>query len=178
MSRIGKLEIKIPQGIEVAISKNIVTVKSKKGQLSQELKGGITVEINDGILKVNRPNDLKQSRAYHGLYRSLINNMVLGLGQGFKKILEINGVGYKAAKQGNILNLALGYSHPINYELPETINFTVDKPGKMITIEGIDKHLVGQVAANIRKFRKPEPYNGKGIKYSDEVIIRKEGKTK
>jgi large subunit ribosomal protein L6 len=178
MSRIGKLEIKIPQGVELTIKDNIVTVKGKKGQLSQEIIGGITVEKENDVVLVKRPDDHKNSRSYHGLYRSLINNMVVGVSEGFKKTLEINGVGYKAEKQGKVLNLSLGYSHPINFEMPEGIDFVVEGNGRVVTIVGIDKQAVGQIAANIRKLRKPEPYKGKGIKYSDEFIIRKVGKTK
>ncbi len=177
MSRIGKLEIKIPKGVEVKFDNSIVSVKGPKGHLTQKLEGGIEVEISGDAIKVTRKDDEKQSRAYHGLYRSLINNMIKGVSVGFKKSLEISGVGYKAEKQGNKLNMSLGYSHPIIYEFPKDVTFTIEKD-RFITLESCDKQLVGQIAANIRKFRKPEPYKGKGIKYSDEVIIMKEGKTK
>jgi large subunit ribosomal protein L6 len=178
MSRIGKLEIKLPKGVEIKCENLLVTVKGPKGQLTQEIPNSIKIEIEGDNVKVLRQDELKQTRAFHGLYRSLINNMIKGVSEGFNKKLEINGVGYKAEKQNKVLNLALGYSHPINYEMPEGIDFTVENNGRAITVTGIDKQLVGQVAANIRKYRKPEPYKGKGVKYADEVIIRKEGKTK
>lgn len=178
MSRIGKMEITLAKGVEVKFDNGIVTVKGPKGQLTQEIQSGINIEVNDGKVKVTRESEEKKVRAFHGLYRSLLNNMIIGVSEGFKKVLEINGVGYKAEKKGKVLNLALGYSHPIDYPMPEGIDFQVSENGRSIVIEGIDKQLVGQVAANIRAYRSPEPYKGKGVKYADEVIIRKEGKTK
>jgi large subunit ribosomal protein L6 len=178
MSRIGKVPISIGNGVEVKFSNNTVTVKGPKGVLTQEVHKSINIEINEGLVTVNRKDDQKQSMAYHGLYRSLISNMIQGVSEGFKRSLEINGVGYKAEKKDKVLNLVLGYSHPIDYTMPEGIDFNIENNGRLITVMGIDKQLVGQVAANIRQFRKPEPYKGKGIKYSDETILRKEGKTK
>ncbi len=178
MSRIGKLPISIPDGVEVKVDGNTVSVKSKKGDLKQEIHPTINIEVKDGNVVVTRQDDSKQSLSYHGLYRSLINNMIEGVSKGFKKSLEINGVGYKAELKGQVLNLALGYSHPIDFQIPDGIKVEVDKTGRNVVLEGIDKQLVGQVAANIRSFRKPEPYKGKGVKYTDETIIRKEGKTK
>ncbi len=180
MSRIGKLDIKIPKGVEIKYNNNVVTVKGPKGELSQEIQGNINVEVQDDTLIVKRGNENKQTIAYHGLYRSLINSMVIGVSKGFKRTLEINGVGYKTEKKdAKTLTLSLGYSHTIDFPMPEGITFNVEgKDGKIFTIEGIDKQLVGQVAANLRKLRKPEPYKGKGVKYSDEFITRKEGKTK
>jgi large subunit ribosomal protein L6 len=178
MSRIGKMPIIIPKGVEIKINGNTVIVKGPKGELKQDVHPSIKVEIDEGKVIVNRGDDQKQSKAYHGLYRSLINNMIEGVSKGFKITLKINGVGYKAEKNGNTMVLSLGYSHPINYEMPNGISFTLDKPGTTIDLEGIDKQLIGQVASKIRGFRKPEPYKGKGVKYADEILIRKEGKTK
>lgn len=180
MSRIGKLEIKIPKGVEIKCNNNLVTVKGPKGELSQEIAHGIKIDIQDDVIKLDRDNENKQTIAYHGLYRSLINNMVIGVSQGFKKSLEINGVGYKSEKKdAKTITFSLGYSHTIDYPMPEGISFNIEsKDGRNLSIEGIDKQLVGQVAANIRNLRKPEPYKGKGVKYSDEFIARKEGKTK
>jgi large subunit ribosomal protein L6 len=178
MSRIGKLPIAIPDGVEIKIDKNLVSVKGPKGQMTQEIRGELDVKIENKELIISRKNDEKETNAFHGLYRSLINSMVIGVSKGFKKTLQINGVGYKAEKKGNVLNLALGYSHPIDYDMPEGINFKVENNGREIILESINKQLIGQIAANIRNLRKPEPYKGKGIKYSDETINRKEGKTK
>ncbi|MFW5799549.1 MAG: 50S ribosomal protein L6 [Spirochaetota bacterium] len=178
MSRIGKLPIAIPDGVEIKIDKNLVSVKGPKGQLTQEIRGELDVKIEDKELIISRKNDEKETNAFHGLYRSLINSMVIGVSKGFKKTLQINGVGYKAEKKGNVLNLALGYSHPIDFDMPEGIDFKVENNGREIILESINKQLIGQIAANIRNLRKPEPYKGKGIKYSDETINRKEGKTK
>lgn len=175
MSRIGKLPIVIPNGLEVSINGNVLVFK--KGNNSKELdtRGFVDVKIENNEILFAPKGDDRQSRAYWGTYRSLANNVVIGLTEGFAKKLEINGVGYKAAVKGKILELALGFSHPINYELPEGIEATVEK--NVVTIKGSDKQVVGQVAAEVRGFRPPEPYKGKGVKYSDERIIRKAGKT-
>lgn len=176
MSRIGKQPITIPEGVEVKIDGNKVSVKGPKGSLEKEFNPlmNITVENNEVI--VTRPNDEELSRSLHGLTRTLIHNMIMGVKDEFKKELEINGVGYRVAKQGNNLNLTLGYSHPVIFEAPAGITFDVPNQNQII-VRGIDKELVGQTAAVIRTKRLPEVYKGKGIKYADEVIRRKEGKT-
>ena len=176
MSRIGKQPITIPEGVEVKIDGNKVSVKGPKGSLEKEFNPlmNITVENNEVI--VTRPNDEELSRSLHGLTRTLIHNMIMGVKDEFKKELEINGVGYRVAKQGNNLNLTLGYSHPVIFEAPAGITFDVPNQNQII-VRGIDKELVGQTAANIRTKRPPEVYRGKGIKYAEEVIRRKEGKT-
>ncbi len=176
MSRLGKLPIIIPAGVDVKINKNLITVKGPKGELKQDFNKYVKIEIQDNavLVSVAKP-DNKNEKAYWGLYRSLVNNMVLGVSQGFEKKLEINGVGYKVALAGKKLNLALGFSHPVEFVLPEGITASVE--ANKITINGFDKQLVGETAARIRKLKKPEPYKGKGIKYFDEIIIRKEGKT-
>lgn len=176
MSRIGKLPIDIPTGVKVSYDAPKLIVKGTLGTLSHQVIAGISLEINDKMLTVSRPDDSIKSRSSHGLTRTLINNMVIGVTKGFETALEINGVGYRAEVKGDILNLSLGYSHPINFQLPEGITVTVDKMTKVL-VKGIDKGLVGQTAAKIRAFRKPEPYKGKGIKYSTETILRKAGKT-
>ena len=177
MSRIGKMPIELPQGVEVKISNdNTVSVKGPKGTLEQTFDSQIKIELNDNVVTVSRPNDIKEVRALHGLTRALINNMVIGVTQGFTKELDINGVGYRAAKQGKTLVLNLGYSHQVEVNEIDGITIDVPNPNKLI-INGIDKQKVGQFAANIREKRPPEPYKGKGIKYVDEVIKRKEGKT-
>lgn len=176
MSRIGKMPVVIPQGVTVEIKPgNVVTVKGPKGQLTNALCDEMTLEQKDNEIIVTRPDDLKRHKALHGLTRALLNNMVVGVTDGFTKTLEINGVGYRAQKQGKKLVLSLGYSHPIEMEDPEGIESTVE--GNKIIIKGIDKQVVGQYAANIREKRAPEPYKGKGIKYIDEIIRRKVGKT-
>ncbi|HAE44235.1 MAG TPA: 50S ribosomal protein L6 [Lachnospiraceae bacterium] len=176
MSRIGKMPVVIPQGVTVDIQPgNVVTVKGPKGELKAELDREMTLEQKDNEIIVTRPDDLKRHKALHGLTRALLHNMVVGVTDGFTKTLEINGVGYRAQKQGKKLVLSLGYSHPIEMEDPEGLESTVD--GNKIIIKGIDKQAVGQYAANIREKRAPEPYKGKGIKYSDEIIRRKVGKT-
>jgi len=176
MSRVGTSPIPVPSGVDVSISGADVTVKGPKGSLDLTLPGEISLRQEGDELLVERPNDERQNRALHGLTRSLVNNMVEGVTNGFKKELEINGVGYRAEAKGkDKLQLALGFSHPIDYQAPEGVTFDVPQPTQVI-VEGIDKQLVGQVAANIRSFRKPEPYKGKGIKYIDERIIRKAGK--
>ena len=176
MSRIGKLPIAVPAGVTVTLKDDVVTVKGPKGELSQYVNPLITVTINPGEVIVSRSSDEKQERAFHGLYRALINNMVVGVTNGFEKKLEVNGVGYRAAKQGKKLNLSLGYSHPVEMEDPEGIE-TVVEGQNLIIVKGIDKEKVGQFAAEIRDKRRPEPYKGKGIKYVDETIRRKVGKT-
>ncbi|MDO4939185.1 MAG: 50S ribosomal protein L6 [Lachnospiraceae bacterium] len=176
MSRIGKMPIAIPAGVTVTIAENNhVTVKGPKGTLERTLPAAMTIKQEGAEVIVTRPNDLKQNKSLHGLTRTLINNMVIGVTAGYSKVLEINGVGYKANKNGKVLELSLGYSHPINMPDPEGITTTVEN--NTIKIEGIDKEKVGQHAAEIRSKRGPEPYKGKGIKYSTEHIRRKVGKT-
>ena len=177
MSRIGKLPVQIPAGVTITVAdNNTVSVKGPKGELSQKIPKILTVSQEDGAVAVTRPNDEKTARSMHGLSRSLINNMVLGVTQGFSKSLDIVGVGYKAQLQGTTLVLNVGYSHPVEFVQPDGITFEVPAQNKII-IKGSDKQKVGQVAADIRKTRPPEPYKGKGIKYDTEVIRRKEGKT-
>ena len=177
MSRIGRAPITVPGGVDVAIVDGTVTVKGPKGTLSRALPGEITARQDGDTLLVERPNDERQNRALHGLSRTLVSNMVTGVTAGFQKDLEIVGVGYRAELQGPTgMKLALGYSHPVIVTAPEGITFEVPAPTR-ITVRGIDKELVGQVAANIRKLRKPEPYKGKGVKYAGERILRKAGKT-
>ena len=176
MSRIGRQPVVIPAGVTVTVADgNVVTVKGPKGTLERALAPEMDIKVENDTVVVTRPNDLKKMKSLHGLTRTLINNMVTGVSQGYTKELEVNGVGYRAAKQGNKLNLALGYSHPVEMIDPEGITTTVD--GNKITVSGIDKEKVGQYAAEIREKRSPEPYKGKGIKYIDEVIRRKVGKT-
>ena len=180
MSRIGKNPINIVDGVEVNINNNVVTVKGKLGELSQEITGGITVKVEEGSVIVNRPSDSKPHKAAHGLYRSLISNMIEGVSEGFTKELELVGVGYRASNQGQKLDLALGYSHNIVLELaPEVKVETVSDKGKnpIVKLTSFDKQLVGQVAAKIRSFRKPEPYKGKGVKFVGEQLRRKAGKS-
>lgn len=176
MSRIGKQPIIIPEGVDVKIEPTKVTVKGPKGELIQDIHHFIKVEKKDNqlLISVAQPQEKKQ-RSLWGLFRRLIANMILGVTQGFSKQLEINGVGYKAAVTGEVLNLHLGYSHPVEFQIPKDIEIKVEK--NLITIAGADKHLVGQVAAEIRLLRKPEPYKGKGIKYINEVVRRKVGKS-
>ena len=175
MSRIGIKPIVVPAGVEVTVNGNVVTVKGPKGQLSQEISKNMTVEVEEGTVKVTRPNDERHNRGQHGLARTLINNMIIGVTTGFEKKLQLVGVGYKAEKKGDTLVMSLGYSHPVEMKDPEGI--TTECPSQTeVTVKGIDKALVGNYAANIRAWRKPEPYKGKGIKYVDEVIRRKEGK--
>ena len=177
MSRIGRLPVEIPAGVEVNIAENnVVTVKGPKGTLSENLPAEMDIKIEDNHVVVTRPNDLKKMKSLHGLTRTLIANMVTGVTKGYDKVLEINGVGYRAQKQGKKLILSLGYSHPVEMEDPEGLESVLDGQNK-ITIKGIDKQKVGQYAAEIRDKRRPEPYKGKGIKYADEVIRRKVGKT-
>ena len=176
MSRIGNKSITVPAGVEVKIDGQKVTVKGPKGTLEREIHRNISLEMNDGTIKVSRKDDEPANKSLHGLTRTLINNMIIGVTSGFNKELQINGVGYRVAKQGNNLNLTLGYSHPVIFEAPAGITFDVPNPNTII-VNGIDKELVGQTAAVIRTKRPPEVYRGKGIKYADEVIRRKEGKT-
>jgi large subunit ribosomal protein L6 len=176
MSRIGKLPIAVPSGVDVAINGPQVTVKGPKGTLSHTVATPITVEQGEGVLDVKRPDDERESKALHGLTRTLVNNMVVGVTEGYEKKLEIVGVGYRVLSKGPTqLEFQLGYSHPITFNAPEGITFTVDGPTRL-GVQGIDKQLVGEVAANIRKLRKPEPYKGKGVRYAGEHIRRKVGK--
>jgi large subunit ribosomal protein L6 len=177
MSRIGKAPIPVPSGVDVTIADRHVTVKGPRGTLERDLPGVITIRQDGDVLVVERPDDERQNRAQHGLTRSLVNNMVVGVTDGFVKELEIIGVGYRATAQGNNkLELALGFSHPVVVEAPAGIEFEVPVPTR-IAVKGIDKEAVGQVAANIRKIRKPEPYKGKGVRYLGEFVQRKAGKT-
>lgn len=175
MSRIGNNPIAMPSGVSATLSGSTISVKGPKGSLSFEHRPEVGIEIAGDVITVTRGDDSRESRGFHGLTRSLIANMVTGVHTEFEKVLEIVGVGYKADVKGDTVNLALGFSHPVAYKLPKGISASVDKQ-TVITIKGVDKQLVGQVAADIRAYRKPEPYKGKGIKYSDEVIIRKAGK--
>ncbi|MCR5482557.1 MAG: 50S ribosomal protein L6 [Clostridia bacterium] len=176
MSRIGRKPVVIPAGVEVKVDgNNLVTVKGPKGELQQQISKLIKVEIKDGELVTSRESDAKEHRSQHGLARTLINNMVIGVTTGFEKKLQLVGVGYKAEKKGKTLVLSLGYSHPVELEDPEGITTEVTSPTEL-TVKGIDKAYVGNYTANIRAWREPEPYKGKGIKYADEVIRRKEGK--
>lgn len=175
MSRIGKKPISIPNGLEVKIDGSSLKFKKSNNEKELDLKGHVDVKIEDGKIEFSPKGEDRQSRAYWGTYRALANNIVLGLTEGFSKQLEINGVGYRAAMKGKVLELNLGFSHPINFESPKGIEISVDK--NVVTIKGDDKQQVGQVAAKIRGFRPPEPYKGKGIKYLEEHIIRKAGKT-
>lgn len=176
MSRIGNKPITVPEGVDVKLDGQKITVKGPKGTLEKDINKNITVKLENNVITVTRPNDEKENRSLHGLTRTLINNMIQGVSNEYTKQLEINGVGYRAAKQGNTLVLTLGYSHPIKMEEPAGITYEVPNPNSVI-VRGIDKELVGQMAAEVRKQRLPEPYRGKGIKYVDEHIRRKEGKT-
>ena len=177
MSRIGKSPIPLPSGVDVTIAGRHISVKGPKGSLERDLPGEITIRQDGEELIVERPNDERQNRALHGLVRSLVSNMVVGVHQEFTKELEIIGVGYRAAAQGsNKLDLALGFSHPVSVNAPDGISFEVPTPNRVI-VRGIDKEAVGQVAANIRKIRKPEPYKGKGVRYLGEHVAKKAGKT-
>ena len=176
MSHIGKLPIEIPEGVEVNISSGLIIVKGKLGELSQVIDADITVKNEDNLIIVSRPSDSKKHRELHGLTRALLNNLILGVSQGFSKELNLVGVGFTAESNNDFLIINLGFSHPIYFEKPSGIEFEVPNATSVI-VKGIDKQLVGQVAAKIRDLRKPEPYKGKGVKYSDEVIRRKAGKT-
>lgn len=181
MSRIGKAPITLPQGVEIKIDKsNEVSVKGPKGSLSQRFDADLVFKIEDGVLNVERPTDSKRHRSLHGLTRALVNGMVEGVSTGFTKEMELIGVGYRASNTGQILELALGFSHPIMFEIPEEVKLeTKSEKGQPPTVilHGIDKQLVGQVAAKIRAFKKPEPYKGKGIRFKGEIVRRKAGKT-
>ncbi len=176
MSRIGKLPISLPQGVTVEISRNSVVVKGPKGELNRIFPPEINIEQEEGRVVVTRNSDNRFHRAKHGLTRALLNNMVLGVSQGFSRQLEVEGVGYRASVDGKNLVLNVGYSHPVVFEPPLGISFTVDKTGHQLAVEGIDKEVVGEIAARIRRTRPPEPYKGKGIHYVNERIIRKAGK--
>ncbi|MCD8199374.1 MAG: 50S ribosomal protein L6 [Coriobacteriaceae bacterium] len=176
MSRVGNLPVQIPAGVEVSVKDNVVTVKGPKGELQQSYDPLITVKVDGDEVVVTRANDERQARSLHGLTRSLINNMTIGVTEGYSKTLELVGVGYRASLKGNQLELSVGYSHPVYVEAPEGIK--LECPDQThITVSGINKQLVGQVAADIRKWRKPEPYKGKGIRYEGEHVRHKEGKT-
>ncbi len=180
MSRIGKAPIEIPAGVTVQVKDNVVTVKGPKGELSQEVNPDITVKVEDGHVVLTRPTDDKEHRAMHGLYRALVHNMVVGVSEGYKKEMELVGVGYRAAATGQVLELALGFSHAIYIKLPKEIKVeakTERNKNPLIILESSDKQLLGQVCAKIRSLRKPEPYKGKGIKFVGEIIRRKSGKS-
>ena len=175
MSRIGKMPITVPAGVTVTIEDNHVTVKGPKGELSRQINKNMKLTMDNGVITVERPNDEKENRSLHGLSRTLINNMIIGVTQGFSKSLEINGVGYRAAKQGQNINFTLGFSHPVVKEPPAGITFEVPAPNKIV-VSGANKEVVGAVAAEIRTLRPPEPYKGKGIRYEGEHVRRKIGK--
>jgi large subunit ribosomal protein L6 len=176
MSRIGKLPIEIPKGVKISFSDSVLSVQGPNGSLTRQIMSVVSLDIRDVAIEVNRVDDTTAARAAHGLTRTLINNMVVGVTKGFQRDLEINGVGYRAEVKGKELVLALGYSHPVNFLIPDGISIDVEKMTKL-SVKGFDKELVGQTAAKIRSFRSPEPYKGKGIKYADETILRKAGKT-
>lgn len=175
MSRIGKKPVALPSGVKATVAGNTITIEGKNGKLSYAMSPRFKTEIKDNTVIITRPSDAKQDKATHGLIRSLINNMVIGVSAGYKKDLEITGVGFKAQVQGKVLNMQLSYTHPINYNIPEGITIETPKPNQ-IMIKGIDKAKVGEVAAEIRDYYRPEPYKGKGIKYAGEHIRRKAGK--
>ncbi|KAF0591144.1 50S ribosomal protein L6 [Candidatus Campylobacter infans] len=175
MSRIGKKPIAIPNGVDVSVNGSVLTFKKGNKQKELDTKGNVNVSIENGNIVFSAKGDDRQSRAYWGTYRALANNVIIGINEGFTRVLEINGVGYKAAVKGKIVELNLGFSHPINYELPAGIEASIEK--NQLTLKGDDKQLIGQVAAHIREFRPPEPYKGKGVKYLEEHIVRKAGKT-
>ncbi len=177
MSRIGKLPISIPKGLKVNTKGQTIAVDGPKGKLSFDVPSPITFEVKDDTITFERPNDEREVRALHGLARAMTNNMVVGCSEGFKKVLEIVGVGYRAAIKGRNVDLTLGFSHPVSYPLPDGVDATVDKEGKL-HLASADKALLGSVAADIRRYRPPEPYKGKGIRYQGETIIRKEGKAR
>ncbi|GHT50271.1 50S ribosomal protein L6 [Bacteroidia bacterium] len=180
MSRIGKLPITIPAGVTITQKDNVVTVKGPKGELSQDVNPAIQIEVNDNVLTVSRPDDERQNRAFHGLYRSLLNNMVIGVSEGYRKELELVGVGYRVTNTGNVLDFALGYTHNIYLQLPKEIKVETKaerNKNPLVILESVDKQLIGQVCAKIRSFRKVEPYKGKGIRFVGEVVRRKSGKS-
>ena len=176
MSRIGRKAIPIPKGVTVTVNGSEVKVKGPKGELSRTIREEVSVKQEDGALKVERQGDERQVRALHGLTRALLNNMVVGVSSGFSKVLQVEGVGYRAEMKGKDLVMALGFSHPVTVTPPTGITFAVDEKTRLITISGADKELVGQVAADVRKWRPPEPYKGKGLRYQGEVVRRKAGK--
>lgn len=177
MSRVGKLPITIPSGVTVSYSNGTVTVKGKKGELTFTHHPRMTIAVEGDTITVSRPNDQKQNRSLHGTTRAIIGNMIQGVTEGFKKSLEVRGVGYRFSVSGNKLNLQLGFSHPIDFPIPEGITITADEDNKnLMHIEGYDKQLVGETAARIREYRKPEPYKGKGVRYHDEYVAIKQGK--
>lgn len=176
MSRIGKAPITIPNGVQIEVKKGSVNVKGPKGQLTQRIHPDMQLEQEEGVLSVKRPSDSRQHRSLHGLTRALVSNMVVGVSDGFSKVLEIEGVGYRAEMDGATLVLNVGYSHPVRFEPPQDVSFAVENRNKTIIVTGIDKQVVGEVAANIRKQRPPEPYKGKGIRYRGEYVRRKAGK--
>lgn len=180
MSRIGIVPISIPSGVNVTVKDSVVTVKGPKGELHQKIDPDMIVEVNDGNIEVKRPSDEKKHKAMHGLYRSLINNMVVGVSEGYKQQMELVGVGYRAQNTGQILELSLGYSHPIHIELPKEVSVeakTDRKSNPLITLESADKQLLGHVCAKLRSLRKPEPYKGKGVRFLGEQVRRKAGKS-
>lgn len=176
MSKIGRKPIELPNGVQLTVDKGLVKVKGSKGEMTQNLTGDIQIEVKEGKVFVSRGNDTNQTKALHGLYRSLIQNMVSGVSKGFSRVLELSGTGYRAAVQGKTLNLSLGFSHPVNVVIPKDVDCKVDNQTKVI-LSGIDKQVIGQIAANIKKIRPAEPYQGKGIKYEGERVRRKAGKT-
>lgn len=181
MSRVGNLPVNMPKGVDISLSKgNLVTVKGPKGSLSEQLDPDITVKMEEGVMTFSRPTDQNRHKALHGLSRALVNNMIVGVTEGFTKTLELVGVGYRVTNTGNLLEIIVGYSHPIYFYVPEEIKVetkTEKGSNPMIILSSTDKQLIGQVAAKIRSYRKPEPYKGKGIKYSTEILRRKAGKT-
>jgi large subunit ribosomal protein L6 len=176
MSRIGRLPIPIPSGVEISQNKNLVRVKGPKGELEQAMHPDMVIQVDNDQVIISRPTDQRNHRSLHGLTRALINNMVVGVSTGFNKVLEVVGVGYRAEMQGDSLLLNLGFSHPVVIDPPENVEFSIETRRKLITISGIDKQVVGQLAADIRKLRPPEPYKGKGIRYQGEYVRRKAGK--
>ncbi len=177
MSRIGKLPINIPAGVEISINGSSIKVKGPKGELAHTFPAAMGLSLEAGVLTVSRPSDEREHRALHGMTRSIVNNMVHGVSAGFEKALEVEGVGYRSEMKGNNLMLFVGYSHPVEIEAPAGIAFEIDNRGREIKVKGYDKQLIGQIAANIRSVRPPEPYKGKGIRYAGEVIRRKAGKS-
>ncbi len=178
MSRVGRAPIQLPKGVSIDIAGSTVAVKGPKGELTRTLHPDMSIALEDGVLSVSRPTDARQHRSLHGLTRALLNNMVTGVSTGYSKVLLIEGVGYRAEMDGQRLVLYVGYSHPVYFEPDHGISFTVEERGRKVTVSGIDKHLVGQVSAEIRAHKKPEPYKGKGIRYAGEYIAYKEGKKK
>mgnify|MGYP006306075143 CR=1 FL=1 len=176
MSRVGRLTIEVPKGVTVTSAHGTVTVKGPKGELTQPVRPEVDVIVEDGQVRVERKNDLKPSKSFHGLYRNLVRNMVVGVSEGYSRALTINGVGYRAEVKGKVIQLNLGYSNPIEYVIPEDVTIETDRHNK-VTVKGIDKQRVGQVAAELRSLRPPEPYKGKGVKYDTENIRRKVGKS-